>query len=60
MTAEVPDDPQERADKLRRLKQDIDRGMADIMSGRVREWDFGAFLREARSSQRSLKPDNGA
>ncbi len=43
----------EQAEKFRALKQDIDKGLADAEAGRVREWDFAKFLREARSTRRS-------
>jgi hypothetical protein len=38
----------EQAEKFRFLKKEIDKGMADIEAGRVREWDFGDFLRRAK------------
>jgi len=38
----------EQAEKFRMLKQDIDKGLADIEAGRIREWDFADFLRRAR------------
>ena len=38
----------EQAEKFRVLKQEIDKGLADIEAGRVREWDFADFLRRAR------------
>lgn len=38
----------ERAEKFRFLKKELDKGMADIEAGRVREWDFGDFLRRAK------------
>jgi hypothetical protein len=37
----------EQAEKYRVLKMEIDKGLADIDAGRVREWDFGDFLRRA-------------
>lgn len=37
----------EQAEKYRVLKKEIDKGLADIDAGRVREWDFGDFLRRA-------------
>ncbi len=37
----------EQAEKFRVLKQEVEKGMADIEAGRVREWDFGDFLRRA-------------
>jgi predicted transcriptional regulator len=38
----------EQAEKFRVLKQEIDKGLADIDAGRVREWDFADFLRRAK------------
>lgn len=38
----------EQAEKFRVLKQEIDKGLADIEAGRVREWDFADFLRRAK------------
>jgi hypothetical protein len=38
----------EQAEKFRVLKQEVEKGMADIEAGRVHEWDFGDFLRRAR------------
>jgi predicted transcriptional regulator len=38
----------EQAEKFRFLKKELDKGMADIEAGRVREWDFGDFLRRAK------------
>ena len=38
----------EQAEKYRVLKQLIDEGIADVEAGRVRDWDFAEFLREAR------------
>jgi predicted transcriptional regulator len=40
----------EQAEKFRVLKQAIDAGMDDIAAGRVSEWKFEDFLREARKS----------
>ncbi len=37
----------EQAEKYRVLKREIDKGLADIDAGRVREWDFADFLRRA-------------
>lgn len=37
----------EQAEKFRLLKTDIDKGLADIEAGKVREWNFGDFLRRA-------------
>ncbi len=41
----------EQAEKFRVLKALVDEGMEDVKAGRVSEWDFAAFLREARASQ---------
>lgn len=38
----------EQAEKYRVLKSEIDKGLADIEAGRVREWDFADFLRRAK------------
>jgi predicted transcriptional regulator len=38
----------EQAEKFQLLKRDIDKGLADIEAGRVREWDFADFLRRAK------------
>ena len=40
----------EQAEKFRALKHEVEKGMADVGAGRVHEWDFGDFLRRARSS----------
>jgi hypothetical protein len=39
----------EQAEKFRALQQDIEIGMQDVAAGRVREWNFGDFLRRART-----------
>jgi hypothetical protein len=39
----------EQAEKFRALQHEIDKGMADVRGDRVREWDFGDFLRRTRS-----------
>jgi len=39
----------EQAEKFRALKQMIAEGMEDVASGRVSEWNFEDFLREARA-----------
>jgi predicted transcriptional regulator len=38
----------EQAEKYRVLKQEIDKGLADIEAGRVRDWNFADFLRRAK------------
>ena len=40
----------EQAEKYRALKQDVEAGMDDLKAGRLKQWDFGDFLRRARSS----------
>ena len=40
----------EQAEKFRALQQDIEKGLADVKAGRIREWDFASFLRRARST----------
>jgi hypothetical protein len=40
----------EQAEKFRALQQDLEKGTSDVRAGRVREWDFAAFLRKARST----------
>jgi hypothetical protein len=39
----------EQAGKFRALKEQIDEGMADVGAGRVSEWNFEEFLRQARN-----------
>jgi hypothetical protein len=41
----------EQAEKFRVLKEQISEGVADVAAGRVSEWNFEQFLREARSSK---------
>jgi len=41
----------EQAQKFRVLKEQIAEGMADVAAGRVSEWNFAEFLREARNSK---------
>jgi len=40
----------EQAEKFRALKEQITEGIADVAAGRISEWNFGEFLREARNS----------
>ena len=48
----------EQAEKFRALKQMIAEGMEDVASGRVSEWNFEDFLREARAlSLKSETPE---
>ncbi len=37
------------AEKLEILKAELEKGMADVRAGRVREWDKDAFLAEMRA-----------
>jgi hypothetical protein len=39
----------EQAEKFRVLKELVAEGMDDVAAGRVSEWNFQDFLREARS-----------
>ena len=39
----------EQAEKFRVLKGLVAEGMDDVTSGRISEWNFGDFLREART-----------
>ena len=41
----------ERAEKFGVLKELVAEGMADVEAGRVSEWNFDEFLREARGSK---------
>jgi hypothetical protein len=41
----------EQAEKFRALKEQIAEGMEDVAAGRVSEWNFEEFLREARVSK---------
>jgi hypothetical protein len=41
----------EQAEKFRALKEQIAEGMADVAAGRVSEWNFEDFLRDARNSK---------
>lgn len=41
----------EQAEKFRILKEQIDEGIADVAAGRVSEWDFEKFLRDAQNSK---------
>jgi len=38
----------EKAEKLRLLREEIAKGLADVEAGRVYEWDFEDFMRRAR------------
>ena len=39
----------EQAEKFRALKEQIDEGMTDVAAGRLSEWNFEEFLRQARN-----------
>ncbi len=39
----------EQAERFRSLKEQIAEGMEDVAAGRVSEWNFEEFLREART-----------
>jgi hypothetical protein len=41
----------EQAEKFRLLKEQIAEGLDDIAAGRVSEWNFQDFLRDARTSK---------
>jgi hypothetical protein len=41
----------EQAEKFRILKEQIDEGISDVAAGRVSEWDFEKFLRDAQNSK---------
>ena len=41
----------EQAEKFRALKALVAEGMSDVEAGRVTEWNFEDFLREARSAR---------
>ena len=41
----------EQPEKFRALKEQIAEGMEDVAAGRVSEWDFDEFLREARNAK---------
>jgi hypothetical protein len=41
----------EQAEKFHALKRQIAEGMDDVAAGRVSEWHFEEFLREARGSR---------
>jgi len=39
----------EQAEKFRALKEQIAEGIEDVAAGRISEWNFEEFLREART-----------
>ena len=42
----------EQAERYRALKDMVAEGMDDVTAGRVSQWNFADFLREARSRPR--------
>jgi hypothetical protein len=42
----------EQAEKFRVLKTLVAEGVSDVKAGRISEWNFGDFLREAHSARR--------
>jgi predicted transcriptional regulator len=45
----------EQAEKFRVLKAEVEKGVASADAGRVREWDFGDFLRRAKLDNANRK-----
>jgi len=41
----------EQAEKFRALKEQIAEGLEDVAAGRVSEWNFEEFLRQARKTK---------
>jgi hypothetical protein len=41
----------EQAEKFRALKEQIAEGLDDVAAGRVSEWNFEQFLRQARTTK---------
>jgi hypothetical protein len=41
----------EQAERFRALKEQIAEGMEDVAAGRVSEWNFEEFLRQARTTK---------
>jgi hypothetical protein len=41
----------EQAEKFRVLKKQIAEGLEDVAAGRVSEWNFEEFLRQARTTK---------
>jgi hypothetical protein len=41
----------EQAEKFRALKEQIAEGLEDVAAGRVSEWNFDEFLRQARTTK---------
>jgi hypothetical protein len=44
----------EQAEKFRALKEQIAEGIEDVAAGRISEWNFEEFLREARYSKADI------
>jgi hypothetical protein len=47
----------EQAEKFRTLKEMVAEGLDDAASGRVSEWNFEDFLREARALEQARKSE---
>jgi hypothetical protein len=45
----------EQAEKYRVLKAEVEKGVASADTGRVREWNFGDFLRRAKLDNANRK-----
>jgi hypothetical protein len=45
----------EQAERYRALKELVAEGMDDVATGRVSQWNFADFLREARSRPRDTE-----
>jgi hypothetical protein len=41
----------EQAEKFRALKEQIAEGLEDVAAGRVSQWNFEEFLRQARTTK---------
>jgi hypothetical protein len=41
----------EQAEKFRALKEQIAEGLEDVAAGRISEWNFDEFLRQARTTK---------
>ena len=41
----------EQAEKFRTLKEQLAEGLEDVAAGRVSEWNFEEFLRQARTTK---------
>jgi hypothetical protein len=47
----------EQAEKFRALKEMVAEGLDDVANGRVSEWNFQDFLREARAIEQARKSE---